>query len=283
MLFGLDVPATVDREADQADLAETAERLDLDFVSINDHLLDSGPRYEAWTLLTWLAASTLRIRVVSRVLGVPFRHPVLLAKMGESLDRLSGGRFTLGLGAGSGEREFAAMGLRSGSIRERVEALEETMRILRGLWSGDTLTFDGRFHTIAEARLEPKPAHAIPIWLGTVGPRGLELTGRLADGWIPSLAYAPPERAPAMIQVIQSAAERAGRDPGRLELIYNLELAFGDQSSTGAVCGTPDAIVRQLRSFLDAGFTGFNFQLRDPDWHMAAEKLAADVIPALTG
>src|SRR5919198_4932249 len=98
LLLGLDIPAAGALD-DPAGVAADAEALGFDFISNNDHVLGNDPRYEGWTLLAWLAAATSRVRVVSRVLGVPYRNPALVAKMAESLDRLSGGRLVLGLGA----------------------------------------------------------------------------------------------------------------------------------------------------------------------------------------
>lgn len=281
LLIGLDVPAAISRDLDPVALAQDAEQLGFDFVSSNDHVLGPEPRYEGWTLLTWLAGSTMRINVVSRVLGIPYRHPVMVAKMAETLDRLTAGRLWLGLGAGSGEGEFDAMGINPGSMGERVQRLGEAIEIMRGLWREDELTYQGRRYATSNAKMRPKPAHNIPIWLGTVGPRGLELTGRLADGWIPSLDYAPPERAGAMIAAIRGAAVDAGRDPGALDLIYNLELSFDGPPSNGILSGKPDAIVERLLGFRELGFTGFNFLLRDANRRDAAERLANQVIPEL--
>src|SRR5436305_6742284 len=101
------------------------------------------PRYELWSMLSWIAASTSRIRVATRVLGVPFRHPSVLGKMAETLHRLSGGRLILGLGAGASEEEFGALGLPVASPRDRVDGLGETIRIVRGLWSEPSFTFEG--------------------------------------------------------------------------------------------------------------------------------------------
>jgi alkanesulfonate monooxygenase SsuD/methylene tetrahydromethanopterin reductase-like flavin-dependent oxidoreductase (luciferase family) len=133
IIFGMDVPAEL-AVGDPVENARRAEALGFEFISTNDHVLGTAPRNEGWTLLTWLAQSTTRIRIASRVLGVPYRQPVLLAKMAETLDRLSGGRLILGLGAGSGEREFTAMGLPDATVRSRVDALEEAIDIVTSLW-----------------------------------------------------------------------------------------------------------------------------------------------------
>src|SRR5919198_6664926 len=104
--FGLNISTTADQGADPVGDAKRAEELGFDFVSSSDHPGTSSPNYETWTMLSWIAASTSRIGIATRVLGVPFRPPALLAKMAATLDALSGGRLILGLGGGSGDDEF---------------------------------------------------------------------------------------------------------------------------------------------------------------------------------
>lgn len=281
ILFGVDVPAKVETSFDPIAAARQAEALGFDFVSTNDHVLGPEPRYEGWTLLSWLAASTSRIAVAARVIGLPYREPVLLAKMAETFDRLSGGRLVLGLGAGSGESEFASMGLAPGPVGTRVAALEDAMVVLRGLWAERSFSHQGPRYVVMDAELEPKPSRRIPIWLGTIGPRGLDLVGRAADGWIPSISYAPPDRAPEMIRRLLAAAEAAGREPDGISRIYNLSISFDDTPDPWAVHGTPGAIVEQLRDFLEIGFTGFNFVVVDRRPGDALERLAKDVVAPL--
>src|SRR5438552_1643134 len=101
MLFGLNVSTSAEPGADPVADARRAEELGFDFVSANDHLHGGSPTYETWTMLSWIAAGTSRIRVASRVLAVPYRNPAVLAKMAETFDRLSGGRPIRGLGGGA--------------------------------------------------------------------------------------------------------------------------------------------------------------------------------------
>ena len=281
ILFGVDVPTAIGATGDPAEAARTAERLGFDFVSANDHLLGDEPRFEGWTLVAWLASATTRVRLVTRVLGVPYRHPVLVAKMAETLDRLSDGRVILGLGAGSGEDEYAAMGLKTGGAPERAQALEEAVVILRGLWSATPFTNVGQRHQVVDAEMLPKPEHEIPIWIGTVGHRGLELIGRSAHGWIPSLANASPDRAAAMNARIDATAGAAGRDPGRIARIYNLFVSFTEKAGDDLVSGPPAAIAERLIGFIGLGFTGFNFLVGGPDRDDQVQRLAEEVIPAV--
>ncbi len=165
LLLGVNIPASTD--SDPVELARAAETLGYDFVSASDHPCGADPTRETWTMLTWIAASTTRIRVATRVLGVPYRPPAIVAKMAETLDRLSGGRLILGLGGGYSDEEFRAFGLTTPTPRQKVDGLEEAIQVIRGLWSEPEFSFAGRLYRTENADLEPKPAHRIPIWLGT--------------------------------------------------------------------------------------------------------------------
>lgn len=278
MLFGLDVSMTASRNADPVADARAAEALGYDFISVNDHLHGGAPRFETWTTLCWMAAETSRIRLATRVLGVPYRHPPVVTKMAETFDRLSRGRLILGLGGGASDKEFQAFGLGVRSPRDKVRGLEETIRIVRGLWSERRFSFDGRLYRTDGAEIEPKPKHPIPIWLGTYGPHALEVTGRLADGWIPSFDYAPPSRVTAMRERILSAARGAGRDPAEITCIYNMEIGLNVAPQPGVVTGTAGELVERLRSFNRLGFQGFNFIPIGPQ---GAEQLAGEVVARL--
>jgi alkanesulfonate monooxygenase SsuD/methylene tetrahydromethanopterin reductase-like flavin-dependent oxidoreductase (luciferase family) len=281
LAFGLDIRTSADPGDDPVGQARLAERLGFDFISSSDHPSGNHPSYETWTMLAWIAASTSRIRIATRVLGVPYRPPPMVAKMAETLDRLSGGRLILGLGGGSSDREFRAFGLEVPSARDKIAGLEEAVRITRGLWAEPNLTFEGRLYHTDAAELEPKPAHRIPIWLGTFGPRALNLTGRLADGWIPSLAYAPPERIPSMRERIFAAAREGGRDPNDITCAYNLVVRVDERSEKrpDLVSGSPEEIAEQLLGFVDLGFSAMNFMPLGNDQSDQAKKLADEVIP----
>src|SRR6266511_466411 len=146
VLFGLNVSTSAAPGADPVSDARKAEELGFDFVSTSDHLHGASPTFEPWTLLSWIAAATSRVRVASRVLAVPYRHPPVLAKMAETLDRLSGGRLILGMGGGYSDEEFRAFGLGERSPRDKVDGLDEAIRIARGLWSETGFTFQGRLY-----------------------------------------------------------------------------------------------------------------------------------------
>jgi alkanesulfonate monooxygenase SsuD/methylene tetrahydromethanopterin reductase-like flavin-dependent oxidoreductase (luciferase family) len=280
--FGLDISASVHRQSHPVADAKRAEELGFAFVSVNDHVHGPKPRFETWTMMAWIAAQTSRIRVASRVLGLPFRHPSMLAKMAESFDRLSGGRLILGLGAGASEEEFSALGVGGASRRERIEGLAEGIRLIRGLWTEPTFTMQGLRYRTDHAQLQPKPARHIPIWLGTFGDRALNVTGQLADGWIPSLEDAPPDRIEAMRDRVLTAARASGRDPEDISCVYNVEVRIDErppEPRAFVVTGSPDAVADQLLGYVAMGFEAFNCVIAGPDESAQIERLAAEVIP----
>jgi alkanesulfonate monooxygenase SsuD/methylene tetrahydromethanopterin reductase-like flavin-dependent oxidoreductase (luciferase family) len=281
--FGLNVSTSAAAEADPVSDARRAEDLGFDFVSASDHPHGEHPTNETWTMLSWIAATTSRIQVATRVLGVPNRHPAVTAKMAETLDRLSGGRLILGLGGGASDEEIRALGLGDRSPRDKVDGLEEAIRIIRGMWSERSFTFEGRLYGTEGARLEPKPGRRIPIWLGTFGDRALDLTGRLADGWIPSLELAPPERAVAMRERVLAGARASGRDPEQITCAYNIEVRVDERADSRpfVVSGSPDAVAEQLLGFVKMGFTALNFMPVGAGPDEQAERLAREVIPAV--
>ncbi len=283
LIFGVGVPASAAPGDDPACLAVEAERLGFDFVSTADHPTGPGPSFETTVLLTWIAARTSRIGIASRVLAVPFRRPAMVAKLATSLDLLSGGRFILGLGAGHSDAEIAALGAPPLSPAGKIESLAEAIQVIRGAWAHSGFTQDGRQHSVRDLELEPQPARPIPVWLGTFGPRALAVTGRLADGWIPSLGYLPTEELPAMRRRIDAAAEAAGRSPDQIRSILNLAVNIDPAArrQPDAVTGPAAQVVSQLRDLLGLGFTGFNFIASGPDRMTSMRRIAEDIVPGL--
>jgi alkanesulfonate monooxygenase SsuD/methylene tetrahydromethanopterin reductase-like flavin-dependent oxidoreductase (luciferase family) len=207
----------------------------------------------------------------------------MVAKMAETLDRLAGGRLILGLGGGYSDDEFRAFGLPVPTPRDKVDGLAEAISVIRGLWSEPEFTFTGRIHHADRADLEPKAARRIPIWLGTFGPRALQVTGRLADGWIPSHGYAPVDDVIAMRSRVLDAASAAGRDPADITCAYNVALTVGPDIAPDpdSVSGSVAAVTEQLAGFIDLGFSTINLMPRGPDVAGQTELLAAEVLPAL--
>jgi len=131
--------------------------------------------------------------------------------------------------------------------------------------------------------MEPKPAHRLPIWLGTFGDRAPAVTGRLADGWIPSHGYMPPERVPAMRERVLAAAREAGRDPAEITCAYHIQIRVGEQAGTSpsVVAGPPAAVAEQLIGLVKLSFTALSLTPDGPDHDEQAERLAHEVIPAV--
>jgi probable F420-dependent oxidoreductase len=283
VLFGTTVIPTVGGRTDPVEDALHAEQLGFDLVTCWDHLHGDTPSFETWTLLTWIASRTERIRIGTNVLGLPYRHPTVTAKMAETLHRLSGGRLILGMGGGGNNTEFRSWGLEARSPGEKVDALQEAIELIRALWTEPEVTYEGFHFRTEEAQLEPKPETPIPIWVGAYGRRSIAVTGRLADGWIPSMTYMPPDRATRMRERLLRAAEEAGRDPGEVTCAYNIVVLVqeGAQDPSGRVlAGSPDEVARRLDEIARRGFTCLNLWPRG-DRIGGRERLAKEVIPAV--
>jgi alkanesulfonate monooxygenase SsuD/methylene tetrahydromethanopterin reductase-like flavin-dependent oxidoreductase (luciferase family) len=224
------VPDATDPEATIAQVL-AADASGLDLVGVQDHPYQRR-FFDTWTLLAYLAGRTERIRLVTDVVNLPLRLPSVLAKSAASLDLLSGGRVELGLGAGAFWDAVEAMGGPRRTPKESVDALEEAIAILRAFWSGErSISFEGEHYRVKGAHPGPPPAHRIGIWVGAYRPRMLRLTGRLGDGWLPSLDvgnYMTPEDAPRMHAAVDEGARAAGRDPSEIERAVNVMALDGD-------------------------------------------------------
>jgi alkanesulfonate monooxygenase SsuD/methylene tetrahydromethanopterin reductase-like flavin-dependent oxidoreductase (luciferase family) len=225
MTAGLQVGVFVTPDATdpQGTLAQlvAADQAGLELVGVQDHPYQRR-FFDTWTLLSYVAARTERLRLVPDVASLPLRPPAMLAKAAASLDVLSGGRVELGLGAGTFWDPIEAMGGPRRSPGEAVEALEEAIAVLRGWLGGErSVRLDGRHYRVAGARPGPPPAHPIGLWIGGYRPRMLGLTGRLGDGWLPSAGYLDLAHAHDSHRVIDDAARRAGRDPGQVRRVLN--------------------------------------------------------------
>ena len=245
--------------------ARLADRLGYDLLAVQDHPYQPA-HLDALALLGVILAQTERIRVFQDVGNLPLRPPAAFAKAAATLDLLSGGRFEAGLGGGGFLDAARAMGAPALTAGESLEALQEAVSILRASW-GDagSLHLVGRHYRLEGARLGPKPAHQIGIWLGAAKPRALALTGRVADGWAaPLMNYQPPAAAAKAQTIIDRAAREAGRDPAEIRRIYNMSGAFTAaapapaRDSDEAIVGPPEHWAEVLTHFaLDLGFGTF--------------------------
>jgi alkanesulfonate monooxygenase SsuD/methylene tetrahydromethanopterin reductase-like flavin-dependent oxidoreductase (luciferase family) len=279
--FGLFLIPTASSYPELVRQVEVAERGGLDLVGIQDHpyqrrFLDS------FALIGSLLARTERLRFFPDVANLPLRPPATLAKLAASLDVMSGGRFELGLGAGAFWDAIAAMGGPRRSPGESVDALAEAIEIIRLSWSGErSVGFDGAHYSVSGFHPGPAPTHEIGIWVGAYKPRMLALTGRLGDGWLPSMGYTPPEAIPEMRKRIDDAAAQAGRDPAAIRSLYNVGGAILDGPTRALLQGPPDHWIETLTGFVvELGFDAFVFAPADDVFHQI-ERLAQEVAPGV--
>ncbi len=210
--FGVFItPSSAEPDA-VVELAVLADQVGLDLVTFQDHPYQ--PRLlDAWTLLSYVAARTNRVRLAPNVLNLPLRPPAVVARSVAALDLLSGGRAELGLGAGAFWDGIEAMGARRLRPGESVTALEEAIDLIRLLWESDgPVTFEGAYYQLHEVAPGPRPAHRPEIWIGAYKPRMLDLTARKGDGWLPSAAYLQP----GDLAAGQAAIDRSGRTVRRM-------------------------------------------------------------------
>jgi alkanesulfonate monooxygenase SsuD/methylene tetrahydromethanopterin reductase-like flavin-dependent oxidoreductase (luciferase family) len=283
LLFGTFVTPNAQNAQHVLDLAATADRAGLDLVTFQDHPYQ--PRFlDTWTLLSYAAARTERVRLSGNVLSLPLRPPAVLARAAASLDILSGGRIELGIGAGAFWDGIAAMGGRRLTPGQGVAALREAIEIIRDLWdtdSGGIVRHDGRYYTATGAKRGPRPAHDIEIWVGSYKPKMLELTGTHGDGWLPTFEYLPQGTAalPELNARIDEAADAAGRSPSAVRRLMNFMNVGFAATGRGMLNGPAKQWVEQLADLaLTHGVTAY---LVGGDDRSITERFAAEVAPAV--
>lgn len=264
--FGVFLTPRNDRPDDVVELARLSEDTGLDLVTFQDHPYQ--PAYlDTWTLLTWVAARTHRVRLAGNVLNLPLRPPAVLARAAASLDLLSGGRYEMALGAGAFWEAIVAMGGPRRGPGAAVDALGEAIDVIRAIWDpGERggVRVDGAHYRVHGAKRGPAPAHDIGIWLGALRPRMLRLIGAKADGWLPSLAYLGDGGLERGNRIIDAAADEAGRDPRAIRRLLNV---------------TAPATADELLPYaLDDGVSTFILATDDPD---TVRAWAGEVTPAL--
>jgi alkanesulfonate monooxygenase SsuD/methylene tetrahydromethanopterin reductase-like flavin-dependent oxidoreductase (luciferase family) len=279
--FGISVVPAADGLERTRELVRAAEAGGLDLVGIQDHPYQRR-FFDTWTLMATLLAETERIRIFPDVANLPLRLPAMIAKAAATLDRISGGRFELGLGAGAFWEAIVAMDGPRRRPREALEALEEAIQVIRLAWSDErSVRFDGTHYRLAGYKPGPSPAHRIEIWLGVYKPRGLGLVGRRADGWIPSLGHMPPDRLAEAQKRIDAAAEAAGRDPASIRRLYNISGTITGGTRGELLQGPPEHWVETLADWatrLHVDTFVFWPQEALPE---QVERFAAEVMPAM--
>src|SRR5262245_59100722 len=275
-----------------AEVARRAERLGFDSVWVSDHFFSTLERYgggperygslEPLAMLAGLAARTERVRLGTLVLSAGFRHPAILGKAATAIDRLSGGRMEIGLGAGWFEEEYEAFGMPFGTVRERFDLLEDTLGYLGALFGPEPASFDGARFRMDGAYNHPRPVQEPrpPVLVGGKGgPRLLRLAARYADGWNTVWRWTPEAYAPLAARA-RETCEREGRDPATFRLSLGLFTLVGESEDDLAqryeriglvlppgvieatpleelridgLVGTPDQVLERLSRFAELG------------------------------
>jgi alkanesulfonate monooxygenase SsuD/methylene tetrahydromethanopterin reductase-like flavin-dependent oxidoreductase (luciferase family) len=237
-----------------------------------DHLqFGDADVLEGFTTLSYLAALHPRLEFGHTVLCHSFRNPALLAKMGATLQFLSGGRFRLGLGAGWHEEEYRAYGYDFPPGPVRVAQLEEALRIIRAMWTQERATVLGEHYWVVDARCEPRPDPVPPIMIGAFRPRMLRLAARYADRW--DVSSVGIGRYRALAAEFERACAEVGRDPATVRRSWSggcacaptraaaEALAGGlvrpDDEDDFGFLGTPERVAEQMRPFIDLGVDSF--------------------------
>jgi len=229
-----------------ADFARAAEDAGYHHLVVYDHVLGAVPRGSGWVgythrdqfhepfvLFGHLAAVTRRLELVTGILVLPQRETAVVAKQAAEVDVLSGGRLRLGVGVGWNSVEFEALGQ---DFHSRGARIEEQIAVLRALWTQEVVTFEGRWHRITQAGLNPLPVQRpIPIWMGGESDTVLRRIARLADGWLAGGTLRTPSSRlpetpggyPAMVDRLRRYALEAGRDPAAIGLECRINYASG--------------------------------------------------------
>ena len=285
-------------------MAETAERAGYDSVWVGDSIT-SKPRLEPMTAMAAIAARTNRVKVGTAVLLNALRHPVHLAHAAATIDNIAGGRTILGLGAGRGNNrmfvdEHAAVGV---PITERASRMEESIRVMRALWTGEPVNNSGEFYPLRDVTLEPAPVQpSIPLWISSNWVRrGLKRVGELGDAWITNVPSV--ELFEQCWQRIEQCAGEAGRDPagiGRcLYISVNLKDDAGDALAEGdrfmqayysvpydiiskqllCVFGPPQQCIDAIKAYQNSGADYFIVRFASPDQMGQMARFTEEVLP----
>lgn len=272
-------------------MARRAEELGYDSLWLGDHLLyrfadgtSRGP-WEAWTMLSALAASTSRIRLGPLVAATAFHSPAMLAKMAATVDEISGGRLVLGLGAGWNETEFRAFGF---PFDHRIDRFEEAFTIVRTLLRDGAIDFDGRYFQARDCELLPRPARpgGPPLLIGSRGERMLRITLPHVDAWnvwFKDTANSPAG-VPPLRDLVDGICREVGRDPAAVERTVAVQVRLaggtgrvqGDYAKAEAepLTGTPEVMAEELRAYAREGIAEVQLVL-DPISLASIEEFAS--------
>jgi probable F420-dependent oxidoreductase len=278
--FGLHLGLAYMTPPELKTVAQHAECLGFDWISIFDHIYSSNGSsdrhsHDAVAMHSFLAAVTNTIQIGCLVYVAAYRPPGVLAKAMATVDHISGGRVTVGLGAGWNRREFSAFGIPFLPPADRISQLEEYFRIVQALLNGPpSVTFSGRHFTMLDAVCEPRPVQQrVPLWIGGAGERRLlPLAARLADGW--NAPYLPPGAFALKRGLLAEACHAAGRDVSILTCSANVGVAWSeadlhrqygrraDELRDAVLMGSTSQMHDLIGRYRDAGADQLNISIR---------------------
>lgn len=266
------------------DYAQTVEGLGFTHLLAYDHVLGADPQrpgglngpytfrdpfHEVFTLFAYLAGVTQRMELVTGILILPQRQTALVAKQAATLDVLSAGRLRLGVGLGWNGVEYTAL---NENFHNRGKRIEEQIEVLRRLWSEPLVTFEGRWHKIEAAGINPLPVQRpIPLWFGGYVEAVLRRAARLGDGWMPGVRQAAD--AQPSLEIIRQEMETAGRDPSTFGIELRLHYRDGNPESWGATLEGWQAVGATHASINTMGCS-----FTHPEQHLAALRRFAEAI-----
>ena len=297
MKFGVTIPNNwgVEDPSQVLTLGQLAEELGYDSLWVMDHLFNIGfirerledkPYYHPLATLSYLAATTQRILLGTSVLVLPYHNPVELAKYAATLDQLSGGRVTLGVGVGAMPEEFQALGI---EMRQRGSLTDECIAIMKELWTSPHPTYHSRRWNFSDLRFSPKPLQKphIPLWIGGDSPGAIRRAAAVGDGWHPS-SISPEEFSLGKRQISELAAT-SGRDPESIVMSMRVDVEVQPRpSGTRATDQTslpgedPGRMAATIEAFQAAGVEHMVFALNSGDVPAITslmERIAREVIP----
>jgi len=271
-----------------------AERLGYDSVWVMDHLFNTGyirerledkPYYHPMSTLSFLAATTSKVTLGTSVLVLPYHNPVELAKYAATLDQISGGRLTLGVGVGAMTEEFDALGI---PMRQRGSLTDECIDIMKELWSSHLPRYQSKRWDFSDLYFSPKPVQpTIPVWVGGSSPGAMKRTALRGDGWHPT--GLSPEGYALGKQEITEAATAADRDPGKLTWSTRVEVEVHGRPSSDRAAGRmtmpgddPVMMVASINAYQDAGVEHMVLALNSgdvPALKRLMETIALEVLP----
>ena len=287
-------PTTNQPWADLLDVVRHADATGWHTAYVADHFMGDGaafgspsdPWLESTAVIAALAGMTERIRLAPLVLSATYRHPAVLANWAAAVDRISGGRLTLGLGAGWQVNEHEQYGLALGTPGERVRRLDEYLAVVRGLLTQEVTTFSGRWFEVTDARCSPPPVQEpLPLLVGAKGERMLGVVARRADQWN---RWSTPAELRVSSEVLARHCDETGRDPASVHRSTQALVMVTDDASRArafldsvapraAIAGPPEVFADQAAAWVDAGAD----EILVPDRHLGAGAERSDAMDAL--